>query len=172
MINGQTTPIFIENSHERPFSIIPKAPTDFWPKNGVHQKSKNVIYGKETYVGWGERASGQWSMATRPPFFVENSHERPFSIIPKANTYGFLTKKCSPPEIKNVIYDKETYVGWGVRETGRWSMDTQPPFLSKIACTTIFNNTYRFLAKKWSPPENQECDLSQGNICGVRCTSL
>jgi hypothetical protein len=26
-------------------------PTDFWPKNCPHQKSKNVIYGKETYVG-------------------------------------------------------------------------------------------------------------------------
>jgi hypothetical protein len=32
--------------------------------------------------------------------FVENSHERPFSIIPKANTYRFLTKKWSPPEIQ------------------------------------------------------------------------
>jgi hypothetical protein len=49
--------------------------------------------------------------------FVENSHERPFSIVPKANTFGFLTKKCSPPEIK-------------------------------------------------------ECDLWQGNICGVRFMSL
>jgi hypothetical protein len=63
-------------------------------------------------------------MATKPPFFMkiamsdlENSHERPFSIISKANTYGFLTKK-------------------------------------------------------WSPPEIQECDLWQGNICGVRCMSL
>jgi hypothetical protein len=45
------------------------------------------------------------------PIFDENSHERPFSIIPKANTYGFLTKKWSPPEIQNVIYGKETYVG-------------------------------------------------------------
>jgi hypothetical protein len=51
------------------------------------------------------------------PIFVENSHERPFSIIPKANTLGFLTKK-------------------------------------------------------WSPLEIKECDLWQGNICGVRCTSL
>jgi hypothetical protein len=51
------------------------------------------------------------------PHFVEYSHERPFSIILKANTYGFLTKKRSPPEI-------------------------------------------------------QECDLWQGNICGVRCSSL
>jgi hypothetical protein len=47
------------------------------------------------------------------PHFVENSHERPFSIISKTNTYGFLTKK-------------------------------------------------------WSPLEIQECDLWQGNICGVR----
>jgi hypothetical protein len=90
--------------------------TDFWPRNGLNQKSKNVIYGKETYVGWGVRASGRWSMAT-PPIFIENSHERPFSIIHKANTYGFLTNK-------------------------------------------------------WSPLEIQECDLSQGNICGVRCMSL
>jgi hypothetical protein len=55
-----------------------------------------------------------WSMINghTTPIFVENNHERPFSIKPKANTYGFLTKK-------------------------------------------------------WSPPEIQECDLWQGNICGV-----
>jgi hypothetical protein len=29
-------------------------------------------------------------------------------------------------------------------------------------------NTYEFLTKEWSPPEIQECDLWQGNICGVR----
>jgi hypothetical protein len=34
------------------------------------------------------------------PIFVENSYERPFSIIPKANSYGFLTEKWSPPEIQ------------------------------------------------------------------------
>jgi hypothetical protein len=51
------------------------------------------------------------------PHFVENSHERRFSIILKANTYGFSTKK-------------------------------------------------------WSPPKIQEYNLWQGNICGVRCTSL
>jgi hypothetical protein len=51
MINSHTTPIFFENSHERPFSIIPKANTyRFLRRNGLHQKSKNVIYGKETYV--------------------------------------------------------------------------------------------------------------------------
>jgi hypothetical protein len=60
---------------------------------------------------------------TTPIFFFKNSHEQPFSIIPKANTYGFLTKKCwvTPMDFlprnglqeisKNVIYDKETYVG-------------------------------------------------------------
>jgi hypothetical protein len=67
---------------------------------------------------WGEvnepLVNDQWP---HNPFFVENSHEQPFSIIPKANTYGFLTKK-------------------------------------------------------WSPPEIQKCDLWQGNIRGVRCTSL
>jgi hypothetical protein len=45
---------------------------DFLPRYGLHPKSKSVIYDKETYVGWGERAFGQWSMATQPPFF-ENS---------------------------------------------------------------------------------------------------
>jgi hypothetical protein len=35
------------------------------------------------------------------PIFVENGHERPFSIIPKANTYIFLTKKWSPTDIQN-----------------------------------------------------------------------
>jgi hypothetical protein len=52
MINGRTTPIFVENSHERPFSIIPKANTyGFLTKKWHHQKSKNVVYGKETHVG-------------------------------------------------------------------------------------------------------------------------
>jgi hypothetical protein len=46
------------------------------------------------------------------PYFCRKWHERPFSIIPNANTYEFWTKKLSPAEI-------------------------------------------------------QECDLWQGNICGV-----
>jgi hypothetical protein len=45
-------PYFFKNSHERPFSIIPKSNTyGFLPRNGLHQKSKNLTYGKETYVG-------------------------------------------------------------------------------------------------------------------------
>ena len=67
---------------------------------------------------WGEvyepMVEDQWP---HNPHFAENSHERPFSIIPKANTYEFLTKK-------------------------------------------------------WFPPEIQECNLWQGNICGVRFMSL
>jgi hypothetical protein len=51
MINYHKTLIFVENSHERPFSIIPKANTYEFLTNGLHLKSKNVIYGKETYVG-------------------------------------------------------------------------------------------------------------------------
>ena len=67
----------------------------------------------------GARCTSLWSMINghTTPIFYENSHERPFSIVSKANTFGFLTKK-------------------------------------------------------WSPPEIKECDLWQGNICGVRFTSL
>jgi hypothetical protein len=49
---------------------------------------------------WGEvyepLVDDQWP---HTPIFDESSIERPFSIIPKANTYGLLTKKWSPPEI-------------------------------------------------------------------------
>jgi hypothetical protein len=31
----------------------------FLPRNGLYQKTKNVIYGKETYVGSGVRASSR-----------------------------------------------------------------------------------------------------------------
>jgi hypothetical protein len=74
LVNDQWphNPHFIENSHEWPFSIILKPNTyGFLTKNGLHQKSTNVIYGKETYVGWVERALGQWSMATQPPFLLK-----------------------------------------------------------------------------------------------------
>jgi hypothetical protein len=153
--------IFIENSHEWPFSIILKANTYvFLTKNGLHQKSRNVIYGKKTYVGWVERALGQWSMATQPPFFVENSHERPFSIISKANTYAFLIKKWSPPEIQECDLWQENTCG--VRCTGLWLMikgHTTPTFVenSHERSFSIIPkaNTYEFLTKKWSPPEIQ-----------------
>jgi hypothetical protein len=101
LINGHKTPIFVENSHERPFSIISKAntygfSTKKWPPLEIQECDLwqgNIC---------GVRCIGLWSMINghTTPIFVENSHERPFSIISKANTYGFLTKKSSPPEIQ------------------------------------------------------------------------
>jgi hypothetical protein len=38
-------------------------------------------------------------------------HQRPFSIILKANTYGFLPVNCLHQKSKNVIYGIETYAG-------------------------------------------------------------
>jgi hypothetical protein len=116
-------------------------------------------------------------MATQPLFFFENSHERPFSIIPKANTYRFLTKKWSPPEIQEC----DLWHGnkCGVSCTSLWSMingHTTSIFVenSHVRQFSIIPkaNTYRFLTKKWTSPETQEFDLWKGNICGVRCTSL
>jgi hypothetical protein len=111
------------------------------------------------------------------PIFVENSYERPFSLIPKANTYGFLTKKWSPPEIQE--YDLRQGNISGVRCTSLWSMINGhiTPIFDGNSHERPFSiilkaYTYGFLTKKWSPPEIQECDLWQGNICGVRCMTL
>jgi hypothetical protein len=111
------------------------------------------------------------------PIFVENSHERPFSIIPKPKTYGFFTKKSSPPKIQECHLWQGNICG--MRCTSLWSMingHTTPIFVenSHERPFSIIPraNTYRFLTKKWSPPEIQECDLWQRNICGVRCMSL
>jgi hypothetical protein len=111
------------------------------------------------------------------PIFVENSHEQPFSIVPKANTYGFLTNKWSPPEIQECDVWKENICR--VKCTSLYSMinsHTTPIFVENSderPFSIIPNaNTYGFFTKKWSPPEIQECDLWQVNICGVRCMSL
>jgi hypothetical protein len=111
------------------------------------------------------------------PIFVENTHERPFSIVPKANTFGFLTKKWFPPEIKECDIWRGNICG--VRCTSLWSMingHTTPIFVEnsheRPFSMTLKANTDGFLTMKWSPPEIQECDLWQGNICGVRCMSL
>jgi hypothetical protein len=139
MINGHTTPIFVENSHEWPFSIIPKANT-----YGFLTKKWSPPEIQECYLWQGNicgvRCTRLWSMINghTTPILDENSHERPFSIILKDNTNGFFTKKWSPPKSKNVINDKKTYVGYSVRASGRWSMATQPPFLSKIAMNDHF----------------------------------
>jgi hypothetical protein len=120
-----------------------------------------------------------WSMINRhtTPIFAENSHEWPFSIIPKANTYWFWTKKWSPPEIQECDLWEGNICG--VRLTSLWLMingHTTPIFV-ETSHERPFSiipkaNTYGFLTKKWSPPDIQERDLRQGNICVVRCTSL
>jgi hypothetical protein len=178
MINGNTTPIFVENSHERPFSIIPKANTyEFLTK----KSSTPEILEYDLWQGniCGVRCTSLWSMISgnTTPIFVENSHERPFSIIPKANTYGYLTKKSSPLEIQEYDLWQENICG--VRCASLWSMingNTIPNFVEN-SHEWPFSilpkaNTYGFFPKKSCPPEIQECDLCQGNICGVMCTSL
>jgi hypothetical protein len=127
---------------------------------------------------WGEvnepLVNDQWP---HNPHFFEYSHERPFSIIPKANTYGFSTKKWSPPEIQECDLCQGNICR--VRCTSLWLMingHTTPIFVgnSHERPFSIIPkaNTYGFFTNKWSPPKTQECDLWQGNICGVRCTSL
>src|SRR5687767_2430356 len=120
-----------------------------------------------------------WSMINghTTHIFVENSHERPFSIIPKANTYGFLTKNWSPPEIQECDLWQGNICS--VRCTSLWSMINghTTPIFDENSHERPFSiipeaNTYGFFTKKWSPPEIQECDLWQGNICGARCMSL
>jgi hypothetical protein len=127
----------------------------------------------------GVRFMSLWSMINghTTPIFVENSHEWPFSIIPKANTYGFLTQKWSPPKIQECDLWQANICG--VRCTSLWSMINghTTPILDENSHERPFSiipkaSTYGFLTKKWSPPEIQECDQWQENICGVKCTSL
>jgi hypothetical protein len=54
------------------------------------------------------------------PHFFKNSHERPFSIIPKANTCSFFTKNWSPPEIQACDLWQENICG--MRCTSLWSI--------------------------------------------------
>jgi hypothetical protein len=94
MINGHTTPIFVENSHERPFSIILKANT-----YGFLTKKWSPPEIQECDQWQGNicevRCTSFWSMINgqTTPIYVGNSHERPFSIISKANTYRFFDKE-------------------------------------------------------------------------------
>jgi hypothetical protein len=178
MINGHTTPIFVENSHERPFSIIPKANTyGFLPKKWSPREIKDCDLWQLNICG--VRCTSLWSMINghTTPIFVKNIHERPFSIILKANTYGFVTKKWSPPKIQECDLWQGNICG--VSCTSPWSIingHTTPIFVEncheRLFSMTLKANTYGFLTKKWSPPEIQECGLWQGNICGVKCTSL
>ena len=178
MINVHTTPIFVENSHERPFSIVPKANTfGFLTKKWSPPKIQE--YDLWQGIICQVRCMSLWSMINghTTPIFVENSHERPFSIISKANTYGFFTKKWSPLEIQECDLWQGNICG--VRCTNLWSMINghTTPILVEKSHERPFSiipkaNSNGFLTRKWSPPEIQECDLWQENICGVKCTSL
>jgi hypothetical protein len=59
------------------------------------------------------RFKSLWSMINghTTPIFVENSYERQFLIILKANAYRFLTKKWSPPEIQEWDLCQENICG-------------------------------------------------------------
>ena len=142
MINSHTTPIFYENSHERPFSIIPKANTyDFLTKKWSPREKQECDLWQGNICG--VRCTSLCSMINghTTPIFAGNSHDRPFSIIPKANNYGFLTKKWTPPEIQEYDLWQGNICGWDVCSSHRWSMATELFFLSKIAWPTIFRNT-------------------------------
>jgi hypothetical protein len=178
MINGHTAPILVENSHERSFSIIPKANTNrFLTKEFSPPEIQECDLWKENICG--VKCTSLWSMINghTTPIFVKNSHERPFSMTIKANTYEFFTKKWSPPSIQECdLWQGNLY---GVRCMSLWSKingHTTPIFVenSHERPFSIISkaNTNGFLTKKWSPPEIQECDLWQENICGVRFMSL
>jgi hypothetical protein len=96
-------------------------------------------------------------LRTQPPYFVENRHEQPFSIIPKANTYGFLTKKWCPPEIQECDLWQGNICG--VKCSSLLSMingHTTPIFVEnsheRPFSRTLKANIYGFFTKKWSPP--------------------
>jgi hypothetical protein len=172
------TPIFVKNSHERPFSIIPKANTNgFLTKKWSPPEIQECDLWQENICG--VKCTSLWLMINdhTNPIFVENSHERPFSMTLNANTYGFFTKNWSPPEIQECDLWQGNICG--VRCMSLLSMingHTTAIFVEnsheRPFSVIPKANTNRFLTKKWSPPEIQECDLWQENICGVKCTSL
>jgi hypothetical protein len=121
MINGHTTAIFVGNSHERPFSMTLKANTHRfltkkWPPPKIQECD---LWQGNIFV---VRGMSLWSNINGHTtlIFVEDSHERPFSIVPKANIFGFLTKKWSPLEIKE--FDLWQGNICGVRFMSLWSM--------------------------------------------------
>src|SRR5688500_20286670 len=96
-----------------------------------------------------------------------------FSMTLKANTYGFLTKKWSPPKIQECdLWQGNICV---VRCMSLWSMingHTTPILREKgreggkeIIPTT---NTYKFLIKKCMTLETQQWSLGKGKNCRMR----
>jgi hypothetical protein len=93
------------------------------------------------------------------PIFVENNHERSFSIISKANTFGFFTKKGSPPEIQEC--DLWHWNICGVRCTSLWSLmnvHSTPIFVENChgwPFTIILKaNTYEFFYQEMVSTRN------------------
>jgi hypothetical protein len=130
---------FSRNSHERPFSIVPKANTfGFLTKKWSPPQIKECDLWQGNICG--VRFMSLWSMINghTTPILVENRHERPFSIIPKANIYRFLTKKWSPPKIQECDLWQENICG--VMCTSLCSMINghKTPIFSKIAMNDYF----------------------------------
>jgi hypothetical protein len=114
---------------------------DFLPRNGFYQKSKNVTYGKKTYVGWSVHASSRWSMAAQPPFLskiawttifnnTEGKQLQIFDLVmvsTKNPKMWSLTRKDMWGEVYKPLVD------------GQWPHN--PHFCRKQPWTTIFNNT-------------------------------
>src|SRR5688572_33066872 len=116
-----------------------------------------------------------WSMINghTAPIFYENSHERPFSIILEAKTYGFLTKKWSPPEIQECDLWQRNICG--VRCMSVWSTingHTTPIFVENSSeaprASKPNGNTHRLLNKKCAPRVIPERDQGASNICRRR----
>jgi hypothetical protein len=83
MINGHTTPIFVENRHEQPFSMTLKANTyGFLTKKWSPLEIQECDLWQENICG--VRCMGLWPMINghTMPIFIENSDQhRPFGII-------------------------------------------------------------------------------------------
>jgi hypothetical protein len=127
---------------------------DQWPHN-PHFLSKIALARKHM---WGEvyepLVDDKWP---HNPIFVENSHERPFSIIPKANTYGYLTKKWSPPEIQECDLWQENICGVNFSSLSSMINGHTTPIFVENSHEQPFSRTLKanncvFLTKKWSPP--------------------
>jgi preprotein translocase subunit Sss1 len=87
-----------------------------------------------------------------------SKHE--FSLISKANTYGLLNNKCSPPKTRNVVDATEIGVGYVIRDSHSRSMGIWSTFLAKKRTKHEFSliskaNTYGFLTDNWSPPKSK-----------------
>jgi hypothetical protein len=90
-----------------------------WISGGDHLLVKNLYVLAFSIIENGR----SWLFSTKMGFvslWSINSHERPFSIVPKAKTFRFLTKKFSPPEIKECGLWQGNICG--VRFTSLWSM--------------------------------------------------